>query len=379
MTDEKTENERVVRRELERLRGFVTGLSLEDVRSGDWFAKLLTFSLGRYTAQVDADYFRKKYPHLPPDAIAAARIDLAAKYAGIEGALSASAYTGAVAATIGSAGGASPVALPAGLTSFVVDLTYVSQLQLRLAYDLAVIYGVPLDTDDPEELWKLIKIAFGVKAAETGGNALMKGVPAVVRPVVKKVFSGSTLTAVRSLPVVGRYLLQRNLIKFAIPAVGVPLTTGVNFWTTKVAGRQALKTFRTEARIIEEAGRAVAGTEHHELLLWVGWLAAVADGQVTERQRALLHHVSVGVVERGLSTELIDQFRGTVEVDRAAIWAKLAAAGDSLESVYGMAKLVAVIDGKVSGTERELLAQIAGRCGVTFDPLVVRKVAKSWE
>lgn len=143
-----SEDEKVVRREVEKVRGFVKDLSLDDLRQGDWFPKLLTFSLDKYVKEVDADYFRRKYPDLPADAVVQERIQMAARYASVEGGLSAAAYSGAVAATIGSGGGASPLTLPAGGASFAVDLVYTSQLQLRLAYDIAVLYRVPLNTED---------------------------------------------------------------------------------------------------------------------------------------------------------------------------------------------------------------------------------------
>src|SRR6478672_6243082 len=111
--DESTADDGAVRRELNRVKSFVAELSLDDLRQGAWFAKLLRFSLDRYVHEANADYFNGKYPNLPADAVVQARIQLAARYAGIEGGVSAGAYTGAVAATIGTGGGASPLTLPA--------------------------------------------------------------------------------------------------------------------------------------------------------------------------------------------------------------------------------------------------------------------------
>jgi hypothetical protein len=218
-------------RELDRLKGLARSMSLEDLRRGDWFARLLAFALDSYTRTADAHFFRAKYPDLPADAVVAARVQTAARYASVEGALSAGAYTGAVAATLGSGGGASPLTLPAAGVSFVLDLLYLSNLQLRLAHDIAVLYQVPLDLDDPEDLWKLIRIAFAIKSSEAGRGVIGKGVPVLVRPLVRRIYSGSTLAAARSLPVVGRYLLQRNQVKFAIPAVGVPLSMPPARWS----------------------------------------------------------------------------------------------------------------------------------------------------
>src|SRR3546814_20294470 len=109
--------------ELERsaLRAFVGELSPDDTRSGGWFTKLLAHSLSTYTEQVDWQYFQTKYQGIPPDAIVDQRIQMAARYASIEGGLSASAYTGAIAATLGSLGGASPATVPAPVVPMMVD------------------------------------------------------------------------------------------------------------------------------------------------------------------------------------------------------------------------------------------------------------------
>ncbi|MFF3527182.1 hypothetical protein ACFYX5_10955 [Streptomyces rubiginosohelvolus] len=168
----------------------------------------------------------------------------------IEGGITCGLYTGTIAATIESLGGASPAAVPAGVVTFMVDLTYITQLQMRLAYDIAVIYRIPLDVDDPEEMMKLVRVAFDIKAGEAARGS-MKFVPVLVRQFLKKYYSGPALTAAKSLPFVGKHLLQRNVIKFGIPGVGIPLTVLVNRYTTMAAGRHAKSVFRDEAEVIE--------------------------------------------------------------------------------------------------------------------------------
>jgi hypothetical protein len=202
----------VVEQERDELRGFISDLSPGDIKSGGWFTKLLAQSLSTYTEKVDWQYFRSKYTGLPPDAIVNQRIQMAARYAAIEGGLSASAYTGAVAATIGTLGGASPATVPAAVATMMVDVAYTTQLQLRLAYDISVLYRVPLDTSDPDDLWKLIRIAFTIKSGEVVREGVLKTVPAMMRPVIKRFYSKSVLNAAKGLPFVGKYLLQRNVI-----------------------------------------------------------------------------------------------------------------------------------------------------------------------
>ena len=78
---------KAVQNQIADIKNFVKGINIDEFKNGEWFAKLLTFSLNKYVQKVNADYFRGKYPNLPPDAIVQARIKLAAKYAGIEGSL----------------------------------------------------------------------------------------------------------------------------------------------------------------------------------------------------------------------------------------------------------------------------------------------------
>jgi hypothetical protein len=145
---------------------------------------------------------------------------MAARYAAIEGGLSASAYTAAISATLGGAGGASPLTVPAAVTTVMADVAFTTQIQLRLAYDIAVLYRGPLDTSDPDDLWKLIRVAFTIKSGEAVREGVVKVVPAMMRPIIKRYYAGPVLAAAKGLPVVGKQLLQRNVIKIGILLVG---------------------------------------------------------------------------------------------------------------------------------------------------------------
>lgn len=377
--DNITSDERAeVRRELRALRSFAETLRLDDVRQGTWFARLLKYSLDSYVREVDAAYLERKYPGLPADALVQARIQLAARYASIEGGISAGAYTGAVAATIGSGGGASPLSLPAAGASFVVDLLFLSNLQLRLAHDIAVLYRIPLDLEDPEDLWKLIRVAFAIKGGEAGREAVGKGVPVLVRPIIKKIFSGSTLSAAKSLPVVGKYLLQRNIIKFSIPAVGVPLSMAVNYWSTRTAGAQAVKIFRRDARIVEAARQLTERNPQRSELLWVLWLIIKADALIHENERMLLKHVTA--IVRDIDSELaaLTDLAGTIDLDEKKVWTMLANTEGDLTALYEAGTVAAAIDGKINANELKVLKTLAKFCSVEFDERAIRAMAADY-
>jgi uncharacterized tellurite resistance protein B-like protein len=364
--------------ELDRLRRLARGLRLDEVRQGTWFAKLIRDFLDEYVREVDAEYFRRKYPGLPSDATIQARIDLAVRYASIEGGLSAGVYTGLVAATLGSGGGASPLTLPGAGASFILDLLFVSQLQLKLTYDIAVLYGVPLDLDDPEDLWKLIRIAFVLKGSETGRTLVGKGAPALVRPVLKGIDGLGALAAAPSLAVVGKYLLQRNVVKFAIPAVGVPLSIAVNHWSTRSSGAYALRAFRREAAIVEAARRMTAGCEHPAELLWVLWMVIKADGLVHEYERLLLKHVTGILSDPESELVALTELESTANLQWPTEWALLEAAQGDLRPLYAAAVEAAAVDGKINVNELAVLRRMAGHCAVEFDEATIRARAATY-
>lgn len=349
-----------VEQERDELRGFVRELSPDDIKSGGWFTKLLAQSLGTYTDKVDWQYFQRKYKGIPPDAIVEQRIQMAARYASIEGGLSASAYTGVVAATIGTLGGASPATVPAAAATMMVDVAYTTRLQLRLAYDISVLYRVPLDTSDPDDLWKLIRIAFTIKGGEIVSEGVLKTVPALVRPLIKRFYSKAVLNAGKGLPVVGKYLLQRNVIKISIPLIGVPLSVVVNRQTTLIAGRHARAVFRNEARIIEIAETLTKRTRHPKLMLWVAWLVTMADDKTAEDEATLLRHLVRLAQEHHQVVD--DELSRIITIDPAEVWRRIDAEQGDLTDLIEVAEQVAVVDGPANVRERAVIAEVRQRC-----------------
>lgn len=352
-----------VRDELGRLSAFARGLRLDEIREGTWFSRLVRYALQDYADQNDAVTLAQQYPGLSADAVAQARTDRAARSAGIEGGLSAGAYTALVAATLGSGGGASPLTLPGAGASFVLDLLFTSQLQLKLAYDIASAYRVPLDLDDPEDLWKLIRVAFVIKGSEAGRVLVGKTVPAVA--------------AARGLPWVGRYLLRRQVAKFAVPAVGVPLSVAVNTWSTRTAGAHAVRIFRREAAVVATA-RRLATTPDRAALLWVLWLVIKADGLVQEQERLLLKHVTALLVDPESELAALAELEQTGPRGRPDRWTLLAAVEGDRAPLYAAAVEAAAVDGKVNANELAVLRELAERCGTTFDEVAVRTRAKAY-
>jgi tellurite resistance protein len=348
-----------VEQERAKLREFVEGLSAGDIKSGGWFTKLCAQALRSYAEKATWEYFQQKYRGVPADGIVGQQIKLAAKNAMIEGGITSSLYNGTIAATIGSLGGASPATVPAGVVTFMVDLTYITQLQMRLAYDIAVIYRIPLDVDDPEDMMKIVRVAIGVKSGQVARTS-MKFVPDLVRQVLKKYYSGPVLAAAKSLPFVGKHLLQRNIIKFGIPGVGIPLTVLVNRYTTLAAGRYAKSVFRAEAEVIELADTLIRRTRHPRLMLWVAWLVINADGKLADAESLLFQQLTRLARERHQVDD--EQLASVVNIDPDEVWHRIDAEPGDLSDVVCAAERVAAVDGDLNTHERAIIAELRNRC-----------------
>jgi tellurite resistance protein len=350
-----TDSEREeVEQDRKELREFIKSLDPKDIASGNWFTKLLAHALDSYTDKVDADWFKAKYPGVPADAVVDQRIKMAARYAAVEGGLSASAYSAAAMAAV-----LAPLTLPAAAVTVLVDVAYTARLQIHLAYDIAVLYRVPLDLDDPDDLWKLLRVAFTIQGAQVAGEGLLKSVPTIVKPLVKAFYKGGTIQAGKALPVVGKYLLQRNVIKIGIPVVGVPLSVGINFYTTLLAGKHARAVFRNDARITETADRLITRTEHPQSMLWVAWMLIMADGKITDDEALLMKQLTRLANEKhGLTEEGLEQ---VIDIDQHEIWRRLDAEDGDLLDLLDVAQKTAEIDGDVNKLETATLSELRQR------------------
>ncbi|WP_418955485.1 hypothetical protein [Streptomyces tritici] len=358
--DDDAADREAVERDRAEMREFIKGLSADDIKSGNWFTKLCAHAMSSYTDKVDWRYFQERYEGVPADAVVDQRIKMAARYAALEGGLSAGAYSAAVVATLGSLGGASPATVPAAVATLMVDVAFITRLQLRLAYDISVLYRVPLDLSDPDDLWKLIRVAFTIKSGEVVREGVVKAVPVVVRPLIKRFYSGAVLSAAKGLPFVGKFLLQRNVIKIGIPVVGVPLAVVLNRYTTLLAGRHAQAVFRNEARVIEVAEGLSERSRHPRLMLWVAWLVITADRKIADDEALLMRHLVRLVRERHQVVE--ERLARLVDIDHAEVWAQLDAEPGDLSDLLDAADRVATVTGDANARRKAVLAELRDRC-----------------
>lgn len=148
-------------------REFAKSLDMEQVKSGEWFMKLLQKVVQAYDRNARTEYFQKKYPGLPPDEIADILISVTSRYATVAGGVAGATASAAQVSTLTTAGMTAPIFVGA----IGSEMVYLARIQLRLILDLSVVYDLQLDPDDPEDVLMVFGYAMGVAPTELLGAA----------------------------------------------------------------------------------------------------------------------------------------------------------------------------------------------------------------
>lgn len=220
-------------------------------KSGAWLLKLIRKSFGNYYERANAEYFREKYPRLDTDAIVKKLTSVASRNSAIlGGVVGAAVSTNEILALLtATAGGVSlPANVAIAFAAIAAEAVLLVRMQLQLVANVAKLYGVPLDPEDPEDILTILAFAAGGSVAEVAGKAGMKIGGRLTEKAVRRYVSKQVLVALKS---VGRKLgikiLQRTIIKYAVPVASMAIGAGWNYVATRAVGRIAKKHFIASA------------------------------------------------------------------------------------------------------------------------------------
>ncbi len=339
-----------IRAELDRLRLLAADASVERLRDGSWLTPLLRETVDDYVLAVDRGQLQAAHPGLDDDALADARIADAQWRAALAAGTSAGAYASVVMASLAT-GVFVGAALPAAVTAFAVDLYYQARLQLCLAWDLALIYRHDLDPRDDDDLWTLVRVAFGTDEEAPAHDLARPTVPLASRFGTRALTTAARLAT--GVQAVGRTLALRSLARFAIPAVGVPLCAGVSHVTVGAVGRAARRIFRDRA-----AGRSLAAElkRAEELVLAAVVLILHADQRLARAEVATLAGLAADVDGDPVDPTLLALGEDAL-LDRIR-----AAPGDLRAATWHAALAAAEVDGHVAPEEQRLLGRLQEVC-----------------
>jgi len=232
--------------EIEKLGGW------ESFKSGEWFLKLIRKCFKNYFERANADYFRGKYPSLDVDSIVKKINKVAARNSAILGAIVGGVVSADELTTIFTAGEGG-LGLPANITIALMAIAgeaiLLVRMQLQLIANIAKLYNTPIDVDDPEDILTIMAFALGGSVAEVAGKAGMKVGGKITEKAVRKHISRGVLKTIQKLGrKIGIKILQRTIIKYAVPVASMGIGYVWNYVATKTVGRIAVKHFKKRTK-----------------------------------------------------------------------------------------------------------------------------------
>ncbi len=353
--------------EMNDLKETAQSFGMQSIKDGSWFSRFTKSCLSSYHNRVmeqgGVSFLRGKYPGLPTDAIASKLCELAEQYAALAGGLSGASASAAVLAA--------GVGIPVAITGVIAEVLYTVRLQLRLTYDLHLLYGIPIDANDPEDLTQLFALVYGVKVAEIGGLAVKAWGPEVARAQLYRLIHGNTKViqaAARKVlgPRIAKKITQRAIIKTAVPIIGVGISAGWNYATTRIVGIRVRHEVRVTGSLREQTTRLhgqIGGNELAEVAVLEGLMAlALADRHFDDKEREVyqtfLKQLDLPVEELHKLAKMVDADLSTVCRDLGSI--QHAA---SRECVAKCFCLITAADGELQDSEMEKLTQLLEALG----------------
>jgi uncharacterized protein (DUF697 family) len=230
-------------------------------KSGEWLGPLIQKSFRNYWERANVEYFENKYETKDKEKIAKKLIIVAARNAsllgGISGAtISADEFVGFF--TVGEGGVGIPANFAIAFAAIITEAVGLIRLQLQLVANLGKLYGAPLDPDDPEDILVILAFALGGGAADLAGKAGMKIGGKLAGHAAEAVFKKELSAVLKRISAkLGLKILQRTIVKYAVPVASVGIGLGWNYFATKTVGKLAIKHFTTRVEDLIKTNQAI--------------------------------------------------------------------------------------------------------------------------
>ncbi len=334
-------------------------LGVREVRTGAWFAKLVTLYLRFHPARQPS----ARVLALPPRARAQRVIERAALKSALTGAAAAATTTGATILTVQTQGIGALAGVPAAAAGIFGELLYRALVHIELTVDLAHIYGFELDEDDPTELMRVYALAFGLEGARDGKLAEAQNtLDSVLR------LSGHDMGKR-----LGGRLVGDSLKRNAIPFMGIVTSATSSYRRTRALGATVHRYVRLHQALREALVARIAELGPAAPLLVEGaWFMLTADGHLAPAETAVL----AWLVER-FPPEARDALTARFVEDETSFHARLAAAPvEARAALLRAFEVASAVDGAPNLPERRVLRNAARALGLDVDVGRVERLAR---
>lgn len=357
--DEENSVKNQIKTEVEDLKKMAIAFGPARLKDGTWFNEFVHAMLSSYAEKIikegGAEYFRKKYPGLTKDAIAEKLCTLAMRYAALAGGV-----TGVTASTAVLGG----LTVPVIIAAIGGEILYTTRLQVRLIYDLATVYGDPIDVNDPEQLYRAFMLAYGISGVTANAGAIVAAAgPEVVRAQTYRFITGKTPiiqeAAKRLLgPNIGKMITRKAILKVTVPVAGIAISSGWNYLSTKGIADVGRQEFRLDAQsqqaAIDQCSKANLTSKDLPIIVQAVQAIINIDGSIDPRELKVYQAI---VRCLNVPKEYLQEIESRVEINADTVEKQLRTIKDDKlrKALAEMLKLAASASGKIAPEELNLL------------------------
>ena len=221
---------------------------VETFRTGEWLPRLVAQTFRAYYENSTPEYFAAKYPSLTQEQIFSKLKRAAVRQAGLVGAVTGIAMSANELTALATGGelfvGLSGNLLLAAIT-VSADLVGAMAVQLRLVVQVARLYGIELDLNDPDDVWIVLGYAVGGEISQEISQLGARMGSRLAKQAIRKHLTGEILTTAQRLAAkIGLKLLQRTVVSLVVPGVSIATATYLNRRFTSAVADIARKHFR---------------------------------------------------------------------------------------------------------------------------------------
>jgi hypothetical protein len=345
------------------LREAAKQLGARSISDGSWFRKIVTDHVRAHAQKVDVKHFDRVYPNVGAEERAQLEIRRVAVKAAAAGAFaSAGASTGEL-LSLFTDGIAAPIGVPAAVLSMGLEAAYTALLQIDLACDLGLIYGIPFNPDDVGEIATLFGLALELDVyakRKRDEDEEHEEKPKGLTQRLIHLEEGEIATRI------GRKLLEESVMRNIIPVVGIGISARWNFVATSKLGAKVKKYMRYRRAIRASVSKLELGEEIDPAVLVEGaWLLGTVDGEAGHEEM-----LAIAAVMDLLTPAQKSAITGVATFgDNEEAWfAKLGSVDKAmhrplLDTLY----LVAAADRELAVPERRFLRRIGVALGTDVD------------
>jgi hypothetical protein len=338
--------------------------------SSGWFARLLAFYLRHREATKDARRARAEKA-AAQNRTAVERANAAIQKACIQSAVSGGAVgvasTGATFFTASTEGVGGLVAVPVAAVAIASEMALRTWCHIDLICELADVYEVHFDPDDPDDLWRLCALAFDAHDEEASEDDPGKKIVGELTHVEPEEIGEK----------IGHKLLGESVMRNIIPVVGVAASAITNWKLTRRLGDTTRRYMRYQRAMHDALDDAIARCSTHLPLLVEGmWFVFIADGQLSPEETgclaAFLKRFDEPTRELVMSRMVEDEYDWLERLASDVLPAYR-------EPFFHALEVAAAVDKNVGLPERRLLRSAARRLEVKFDPQLIEDMMNEFQ